>query len=293
MSLLAPFFDAFARARALARDVASPALPPPADTAGGDDDDLADESPTWDVGRYLGAQWSPIHPGRVGRAIKPWCVVVHTTDMRPSTFGALLRRWQRIADRGAGAHFLLGRDSSQGLHQLARVDRNANHAGGPTHGWFDVAGKRVHPNAVSVGIEVHCAGSVIERGGRWYAWQRKDVDGDGDRDLVPLGDPLPDHEVEPDLQRPGRGWHRPTPYQLDQLERLLYALGHCPVMVAPPAAAQWGVSPNGAAHLPRWAPAPHTLVGTVPVLGHVSLDPADKTDPGPVLSRWLADLAAR
>ena len=34
--------------------------------------------------------------------------------------------------------------------------------------------------------------AVIERGGRWWCWQRKDVDGDGDRDLVPVGDPLPE-----------------------------------------------------------------------------------------------------
>ncbi len=263
--------------------LARPPSPPPANTAGGDDH-LADASPLWDGGRYLAATWSPIHPGRVGRAIKPWLVVVHTTDMHPSTFGALLRRWRATADRGAGAHFLLGRSSADGLHQLVSCDRNGNHAGGATHGWLRVRGAEVHPNTVSIGIEVHCAGNVIRRGGRWWCWQRDAVS----RELVPIGEPLPEADVEPDPAHPGRGWHRPSAYQLAELQRLLLALGHCPVMVAPPPPASWGIIPNGPQYLPAWAP--QVMVGTLPVVGHCTLDPADKTDPGPVISRWLGGL---
>ena len=273
-----------------ARDAAVAALAPPLqpepDTAGGDHDA---EPSAWDGGRYRGATQSPIHRGRVGGAIRPWLVVVHTTDMLPSTWPGLLRRLAREPGRGAAAHFWLGRDPGQGLHQLVDIGRNANHAGGtPAHGWLDVRGHRAHPNTCAVGIEVHCAGNVIQRGGLWRAWKREDVDGDGDRDLVPIGPPLPPEDVEPDPAHPGRGWHRPTAYQLRELELLLRALGDCSVMVAPPPTSQWSVVPNGPQHLPPWAPS--VVIGGVPVIGHTTIDPARKSDPGPVLSRWLAGL---
>jgi hypothetical protein len=258
-------------------------LPAEDDGAGGDHDD--DPSPVWDGGWCRGAVRAPIHPGRVGGAIRPWAAVVHTTDMHPDTWGALLRRLARDPGRGAGAHFGLGREPGQ-LVQTTDLGRNANHAGGrPAHGWIDVAGRRVHPNMVTIGIEVHTAGQVVRDAGRWRTWSRKDGA------LVFHGAPIPDAEVEPDPRRPARGWHRPTAYQLRELETLLRALAGCPAVVPPPAPSQWGVTPSGREHLPSWAPRPGLLIGGVPVVGHVSLDPARKTDPGPVLSRWLAELA--
>lgn len=258
--------------------------PPEPDTAGGD---AADEASPWAGGRYLGAKWSPIHPGRVGGAIRPWATVVHTTDMAPESFGSLLRAWKASAGRGAGAHFLLGRDASQGLHQLADVGVNGNHAGGkPAHGWIAVGGKMLHPNRVTVGIEVHCAGRLIlDSAGRWRRWTRE-----AGR-TVPTGAPIPAADVEPDPVHKDRGWHLPTPYQLVELEALLRALGECPVMVPAPAASQWRVAPSGPEHMPTWAPS--VVIGGRPVLGHVTLDPARKSDPGLVLSRWLAGIADR
>jgi hypothetical protein len=92
-------------------------------TAGGDDQHEA-----WDGGWWRGARRQPAHPGRVGGRCTPWAVVVHTTDMAPGTWDGLMRRLQRDAGRGAGAHFWLGRTPEQGLVQSVAVDRNANHA---------------------------------------------------------------------------------------------------------------------------------------------------------------------
>lgn len=238
-------------------------------TAGGDEPDTRE--PRWNGGRYLGAQWKPIHPGRMGGLIKPWAVVVHTTDMLPHTFDPLVRAWQRDAGRGAGAHFLLGRTPEQGLVQMVDVDRNGNHAGGsPAHGWFVVDGVRVHPNRVTVGIEVHAAGHVRRHLGKWRSFS-------GGK---PHGPELPDSEVTPSKTHKDRGWHGPTQYQLDEIKGLLTALAACPVMVKAP---RFTIKPNGSP--PAWAP--DVRWGAMPVVGHVSLDPNRKTDPGPILSEWL------
>jgi hypothetical protein len=243
--------------------------------AGGDSHDEAAD-PSWDGGRYLGARWAPAHPGRVGRAIRPWAVVVHTTDMRPETFGALVRAWGARPGAGNAAHFVLGRTPDEGLVQVVDVGRNANHAGGqPRHGWFTGAGgELVHPNLVSVGIEVHNAGLLVRDRGQWRTWRR-----DSGR-LVPIGAPIPDADVEPDARHRDRGWHRPTAYQLGELERLLAAIAACSLVRPWPVG--WGVRPSG--EPPPWAP---RVLHYMPIVGHVTLDPARKTDPGPMLSSWL------
>ncbi len=242
-----------------------------------------DEHPTWDGGWWRGAVRKPAHHGRVGGRCRPWALVVHTTDMHPDTWSGMIRRVQSQPGRGSGAHFWLGRDASQGLVQAVPVDRNANHAGGSSHGWMLADGRRQHPNDVTVGIEVHCAGAVIRGpGSRWYAIDRSDdVDGDGRPDARPTGAPLPDADVEPDPSRPGHGWHRPSEWQFAQLALLLDAFAACPLRVDRPPA--WSVEPIGSAQ--PWAPS--VLIGGVPVVGHVTITPSRKGDPWPPLSRWL------
>jgi hypothetical protein len=251
----------------------------------GGDDQLADESPDWDGGRYLGARWSPCHPGRVGRAIKPWLVVVHATDMIPSSFDDLLRARKATAGKGNAEHFLIGRTREQGVVQEIPVDRNANHAGGPDgHGWLKVPGRAalVHPNAVAIGIEVHCAGALRLIGGQWRYAPRDPATGLP----KPIGGAIPADMVEVDPAREGRGWHRPTTYQLDELRGLLTAIAACPVRVPPPAG--WSIVPHGKP--PSWAP--DVVIDGVPVVGHVTLDPNRKGDPHPPIARWLREVAA-
>lgn len=258
-------------------------LPELEDVAGGDDE-LEAESPDWDGGWYLGARRAPAHPGRVGRSIKPWLVVVHCTDMLEGTMGALLRNRAGERGKGNGEHFVLGRTPAQGLVQEVPVDRNANHAGGPDgkHGILVVNGKRLHPNAHSIGIEVHNAGGLRLVAGEWRTGSRDD-----DGVWRPHGKPVPGNEVERDPARDGRGWHIPTLWQLEQLEQLLLAFGDCPVMVSAPAS--WSIDPNGTPQ--KFAP--NLVIAGRPLVGHVTLDPNRKNDPHPPLSRWLRELAAR
>lgn len=263
------------------------ALAAEAATGGGELEDL---DVGWDGGWWRGARRHDAHPGRVGGKCRPWAAVVHTTDMHPDTWKGLLTRLQRDAGKGNGAHFWIGRSAEQGIVQTVGLDRNANHAGGATYGRLVVgagrAARELHPNAVTVGIEVHCAGAVIRQGGQWYAIDRsKDLDGDGDRDVGPTGAPLPAVEVDLDPRRPGRGWHRPSAWQVERVAELLAAIGDYPARA--PVPATWSVKPNGKAQ--SWAP--NVVIGGLPVLGHVTLDPADKLDPWPPLSRELMLLA--
>ncbi len=268
-----------ARAAALA----APPLPPEDSTGGGDDD----PHPTWDGGWWRGARRRPAHNGRVGGVIRPWLVVVHTTDVHPSdrTWAGMMDRVAGQAGEGNGAHFWIGRDAGQGTTQSVPVDRNANHAGGPggRHGWLEVGGQRLHPNRVAIGIEVSSAGLVVQRGGRWYA-RSSDADGI-------TGAPLPDVDVEPDPRRPGYGWHKPTDYQLGELAAIFGAFADCPLRVAAPAGwsivAHTGDDRQGPTYGPPPADAPRVLIGGVPVVGHVTLDPRRKGDPWAPLGRWL------
>ena len=146
----------------------------------------------------------PAHPGRVGGKINPVVTVVHTTDMMPNTFKALLDSWTGKAGNGACAHFIIDRDGK--VYQLVSIFRNGNHAGGPIHGNFKlVSGELVHPNLVSVGVELHAGGLLKGKPG---AWVHPDS-----------GLRVDDDDVIVDVK--GRGWHRVTAAQLGALDALL------------------------------------------------------------------------
>ena len=212
----------------------------------------------------------PAHRGRVGPAIKPWAIVLHTTDMLPGTFDAIVKSWTTTAGVGQCANFLIGRTPEQGTVQFVPIDRNSNHAGGPTHGWFLVDGKRVHPNTVSIGIEIHNAGQLRLVDGKWRSWDYQHKQ--------PQGDPFEPADVEVDQHRPTRGWHRLTQYQHDTLTALLADLE----AVLAPMPANVTVESNGP-QTSQWA-----KVQSCRIVGHVTLDPARKTDPGPEVMREFA-----
>lgn len=224
--------------------------------------------PHWMDGWWAGATRKPAHPARFGSTIRPWSIVVHTTDMVPESWDALLLGWTTRPGDGACAHFAIGRDSAAGVVQLVPVTRNANHAGGPGHGVYRAPGMAdMHPNSVAIGIELHCAGGVRRIDGAWRLVENS----------IPTGRPLPDAEVTPDPQRPGRGWHVPTGYQRQKLDALLTELDL--VLQPPPAGVRKvaiGEEP------PMYAVLPGARLAT-----HCELDPRHRADPWPPLSAWL------
>jgi len=228
----------------------------------------------WIDGWWVGARRRAAHPGRIGGAIAPWSATVHTTDMLPEEWDALIAAWTSRAGDGACAHFLVGRDANHGVVQLVPIVRNGNHAGGPGHGVFRVPGRAdLHPNQVAVGIEVHCAGGVRRIGGAWRL-----VEGG-----TAHGAPLPDTDVIPDPQRPGRGWHVVTDYQREKLAALLDDL-ETVLAAVPPGAVKvaFGERP------PSYAVLPGARLAT-----HAELDPMHRADPWPPLCAWLRERASR
>ena len=224
-------------------------------------------SPRWVDGWWAGAKRTPAHPGRVGGAITPWSTVVHTTDMLPEEWAALVAAWTTRAGEGACAHFLVGRDEAHGVVQFAPITRNGNHAGGPGHGVYVVGGKQLHPNLVAVGIEIHCAGGVQLINGAWRL-----VEGGAAHGAV-----IPASDVAPDPARPGRGWHVVTEYQREQVTMILGDLET--VLARAPAGATklaFGETP------PTYAVLPGARVAT-----HAELDPVHRADPWPLTSAWL------
>lgn len=250
------------------RDTAGPAVPL------GAIDAPHPPAPRWTDGWWDGARRVPAHVGRVGGAIRPFATVVHTTDMLPGELKALVNAWTTRAGEGACAHFLIGRDVQDGVVQFVPITRNGNHAGGPGHGVFaatHVGGNSatpLHPNVVSVGIEVHCAGGVRLMGGEWRLVE----------DGLAHGAPLPASDVIPDPQRPGRGWHVVTDYQREQLAILLADLE----LVLAPLPASCTTKAFGE------VPAPFTVLPSARVVTHAQLDPVHRADPWQPTCEWLA-----
>lgn len=247
------------------------------DTVGPPDDehpvvhigDIVDLVPKVNNGEFTQGKWSlatykEMFAGRIGRAIIPQSLVVHTTDMRPGTFNALVRSWTSQLGRGNGAHFLIGRTEADGVVQFASILRNANHAGGPNCGGFKLpSGAYAHPNTVSIGVEIDNAGKLKKVGNKWMDYEKVVV--------------IPDGDVY--IDQFGHGWHKPTPYQIDMLAKLWAAVK--PILKPWPSGTK--VLANGpyvgdGSNYQPWAE-----VTNPALLGHCSMNAINKTDPGPVL----------
>jgi hypothetical protein len=236
--------------------------------------------PRWVDGWWVGARRMPAHPGRVGGAIRAFCAGVHSTDMLPEEWEALIENWTKRAGEGAAkgacANFVIGRDESQGPVQLVPINRNGNHMGGEGHGVFRVGGDRgvdLHPNLCAVGIEVHCAGGVVKLGGVWRFVEGK----------VAHGKPIPDSDVIPDPHRPGRGWHVVTPYQYRVLDELL---GDLDQVLAP--------VPSGCVKVAFGeAPPAYAVLPGCRIATHAELDPEHRADPWGPTCDWLRARIAR
>lgn len=231
---------------------------------------------TFSSGWLDGVYHKDAHPGRVGGPIKPFAKVIHSTDEPPEVWDAIIKRTQTEPGNHNGAHIYVGRDAAQGVVQTVSIYRNAEHAGGPHNGWFvDAKGNRYHPNSVAVGIELHCAGDVMRFADGWHA-----LDGH-----APTGAVIPDADVIPDPQRPGRGWHVVTPWQYEQLGLLLDALDAPGVLELAPAGLH-AISPSQTPA--AWAVMPPGNVAT-----HAGLDFEDRADPHPPTCQWLRERLAK
>lgn len=223
------------------------------------------------------------HPSRMGGAIVPEAIVVHTTDCMPGSMPAILNSWSKTSGNGACAHAIIGRSPTDGVVQMIPFNRNGNHAGGLKHGWYGMprvdpktgtdtgALALIHPNTIAIGIELDCAGYLGHPvAGKW-------IHPDTKREVTAA-----DVEVDP----AGKGWHKVTQYQLDQLGAMIDAIRAWDAFAA--AVAQRGtlqVVPNGSYRdngVP-WG----DVTGKTGVVGHVTLDPTNKTDPGPFMMAWI------
>lgn len=215
-------------------------------------------------GRWSLATYKEMFAGRIGRAIVPRTLVVHTTDMRPGTFAALVRNWTSQLGRGNGAHFLIGKSAADGVVQFASIHRNANHAGGPNCG--AIGG--MHPNTVSVGVEIDNAGSLKKDAAGWYH-----ADG-ATKTRIPAADVFIDEK--------GRGWEKVTEYQMAMLAKLWAALR--PTLRAWPAGTK--TQPNG--DYARNGVAHFAASATASLIGHVTINPVNKRDPGPQVMQEIS-----
>lgn len=230
---------------------------------------VAERKGTFTDGKWSEATYAQMHAGRIGRGIVPQTLVVHTTDMRPGTFGALVKSWTGQAGRGNGAHFLIGKTKEDGVVQFAPITRNGNHAGGPNCGGFRTPGGTVviNPNVVSVGVEIDNAGRLVKDAKGWYHRDTKY--------RFAAEDVFVDEK--------GRGWEKVTEYQEQMLRYLWQDLR--PLLKPWPAGTT--VTPNA-----TYSSQGVTYAAAVSpsLIGHASTNPINKTDPGPqvmeIINKW-------
>jgi hypothetical protein len=92
------------------------------------------------------------------------------------------------------------------------------------------------------------------------------------------GGPIPDADVIADPHRPDRAWHVVTDYQRERLSALLGELE----LVLGPLPAGAASRATGDEAVPAWA-----VPRSARVVGHVSLDPTNRSDPWPPTCGWL------
>lgn len=214
------------------------------------------------------------HHGRIGGACNPLAVVVHTTDTMPGGFKAIVKSWSTTVGAGNGAHYLIGRNPTDGIVQFVPHTSNSNHAGGKTHGNWLINKMPVHPNTISIGIEIDAGGKLYKNIiGNWIHPDTRKI--------------VPDTDVY--IDKWGHGWHRVTQYQLDQLDKLLNWLCDNVLGSLYHVDINHSIVPNGTYkdnHVSPWAESNKYKW----LVGHVTLDPFNKTDPGPqvmeILSKW-------
>lgn len=207
----------------------------------------------------------PAHSGRIGGTITPRAFVVHTTDMLPGTDTPLVKAWQRSAGAGNAAHLLIGRDPSIGVVQFVPLNRNANHAGGPSYGTIDGE----HPNRCTIGIELSAAGMLKlgkdEKGDIHWVYD----DNGNQRILFP-------HDSPEVIVHPGNhnyGFQILSQYQIDTLRQVMYAITAWNQFK--PFKPDVKVTSGRGERPPSWATVTDPLV-----VGHITLDPSRKSDPG-------------
>jgi len=199
------------------------------------------------------------HAGRMGPSIRAVATGLHSTDMLPDDWEALIDSWSKRPGDGACANFLLGRDERQGVVQLVPTTRNSNHMGGTGHGVFVIGGREVHPNLVTNSIEIHCAGGVRLVNGQWRLVENG----------AAHGAPLPAEDVIPDPARPGRGLHKITDYQRAMVKQLLADLHAAQApLPAGTSTRAFGETP------PSWS-----KHAGCRVVVHAEMDPVHRADP--------------
>lgn len=237
-------------------------------------EDLSDgETVTFSAGGwYTGAVRRQMHAGRIGRAIVPRAIVIHTTDMPTATSGALVSAWQREKGNGNGAHFLI---TDSDIIQFCEIYKNANHAGGPSAGHFMFDGDPQHPNYASVGIEIANPGEVRSIGvAKWRQFERN-LKGN----WTNPGPVYADAQIVRSPDNRDRAWVCPSEYQIATLFSLIRDLDS----TLPRSAKCEAVTMIGSDPVPRWARRKNARIAF-----HATLDPTRKSDPWPLIAGLVA-----